>query len=96
MPLEHLDEVTKNEDFPYAEWMRERDLYAWERERKTLLEDGREEGKAEGKAEGEEKKQKEIALRMLETGYAPSEISKLTNLSEQEIARLNGHLSARS
>ena len=116
MPLEHLDEVTKNEDFPYAEWMRERDLYAWERERKTLLEDGREEGMAEGmvkgmtkgktegiaegmakgKAEGKEQNQKEIALRMLETGYAPSEISKLTSLSEQEIARLNGHLSARS
>ena len=112
MPLEHLDEVTKNEDFPYAEWMRERDLYAWERERNSLLEDGREEGmakgkaegiaegmakgKAEGKAEGEERKQKEIALRMMETGYAPSEISKLTNLSEQEIARLNGQSSARS
>ena len=92
MPLEHLDEVTKNEDFPYAEWMRERDLYAWERERNSLLEDGRE----EGITEGEEKKQKEIALRMLETGFTPADIAKATGLSEDEIRQLNGHLSARS
>ena len=65
----------------------------WEMERNTLIEVGREKGMAEGiakgKAEGKEQKQKEIALRMLETGYKPAEISKLTNFSEQEIAHFN-------
>ena len=96
MPLEHLDEVTKNEEVPYAEWLREKYLYAWDRERKTLLKHGMKKGRTEGRAEGEEQKQKEIALRMLEAGYKPAEISKLTSLSEDEIGRLNGHLSARS
>ena len=86
MPLEHLDEVTKNEEVPYAEWLREKYLYAWDRERKTLLKHGMK----KGKAEGEEKKQKEIALRMLETGFTLVDVSKATGLSEDEISRLNG------
>ena len=58
--------------------------------------EGMAKGKAEGITEGKEQKQKEIALRMLATGYNSAEISKLTSLSEQEIARLNGQSSARS
>ena len=96
MALEYLDEIGEKQDLSYAEWARRRDLQMWKMERNSLLADGKEQGMAEGIAKGEEKKQKEIALRMLETGYKPSEISKLTSLSEQEIAHLNGHLSARS
>ena len=96
MALEHLDEVSENERLSWIEWERKRDLDWWKIERNALLKDGREEGMAKGKAEGMEQKQKEIALRMLETGYTSDEISKLTNLSEEEIGRLNGQLSARS
>ena len=104
MALEYLDEIGEKQELSYAEWARRRDLQMWKMERNSLLADGKEQGmaegiakgKAEGMAKGEEKKQKEIALRMLETGFTLADTAKATGLSEQEIARLNGHLSARS
>ena len=98
MPLKHLDEVSANHDLSYAAELRREELEMWEMERNTLIEVGREKGmaegiakgKAEGIAEGEAKKQKEIALRLLEAGLTPAEISKATSLSKNEIDQLNG------
>ena len=97
MVLEHLDEVSKNTKLSYQALSRDVSLKMWKAERKLIAQEamekgmrkGMRKGEAKGKAEGEEKKQKEIALRMLEIGFTPSDIAKATNLSEQEIARLN-------
>ena len=92
MSLKHLDEVSANQDLSYTEELRREELEMWEMERNTLIEHGREKGKAEGIAEGEAKKQKEIALRLLEAGFTSSDISKATSLSEQEIACISSRV----
>ena len=105
MVLEHFDEVSKNKKLSYEALSRDVSLKMWKMERKSILKEGiakgmrkgaakgkaegMKKGIAKGKAEGKKQNQKEIALRMLETGFTSAEVSKATGLSEQEIARFN-------
>ena len=49
---------------------------------------GRAEGLAEGLAEGEQKKALSVARKMKQRGMAVAEIAELTDLTEEELARL--------
>ena len=54
----------------------------------TLKEEAREEGWAKGHTEGRKEESRNIALKMLNEGVSISNISKYTNLSEEEINKL--------
>lgn len=57
-------------------------------EREEGRAEGREEGLTEGRAEGERQKAIKIAKQLKETGMPLSQIATITELSEEEIARL--------
>ena len=102
MVLEHLAEMSKDD----AEYLREtvqlkrewEDLSRKEelekRARVEGMQEGRvqgmQEGRVQGMQEGEVKRDREIALGMLQKGYEVSEISEVTGLSVAEIEQLNG------
>ena len=60
--------------------------------RKEGRKEGKEEGRKEGKEEGRKERDYEIALKMQKEGFTPQQISKITNLSIDEIEQLQ-HIS---
>ncbi|WLR51759.1 Rpn family recombination-promoting nuclease/putative transposase [Bacillus tianshenii] len=53
-------------------------------------EEGRQEGIQEGRQEGLREVKKEVARKMLQEGFAVEQIMKITDLSEEEVAKLKG------
>ena len=94
MVLEHLEEISKDDQLYYDALRRKKDLIAAQLERRGALEEGRvqgmQEGLAQGMQAGEVNKARRIALSMLRKGLEVSLISEVTGLSVAEIKQLNG------
>ena len=83
-----VSEYMSNEDFLIYYDKEEMNEF----EKKTCYQDGRADGKiegiAEGKTEGKIEERKQIVQNMISNGITISEISKMINLSEEEIHKL--------
>ena len=86
MALEHLAEISQDE----REHWEAISLARREWEDQLKREGLEEKGRVQGMQEGEEKRDREIALSMLQEDLEVSLISRVTGLSVAEIEQLNG------
>ena len=84
MVLEHLEEISKDDQLYWDAVARKKDRVAIQLGRSDALQEGR----VQGLQEGEVNKARGIALRMLQEGLEVSLISKVTGLSVAEIGQL--------
>ena len=100
MALEHLEEISKDDQLYWDAMARKKDRVAIQLAKSDALEEGMrkgmqagriqgmQEGRVQGMQEGEVNKARGIALSMLQRGYEVSEISEVTGLSVAEIGQL--------
>ena len=90
MVLEHLEEISKDDQLYYEALRRKKSLVAAQLDRRSALEEGMAQGMQEGMQAGKVERDREIALSMLQKGLEVSLISEVTGLSVAEIKQLNG------
>ena len=84
MALEHLEEISKDDQLYWDAVARKKDRIAIQLGKSCALE----EGMRKGRVQGMQEKQRGIAVSMLQKGYEVSEISEVTGLSVAEIGEL--------
>ena len=88
MALEHLEEISKDDQLYWDAVARKKDRIAIQLGKSCALEEGMRKGRVQGMQEGEVNKARGIAVSKLQKGYEVSEISEVTGLSIAEIGEL--------
>ncbi len=88
MALEHLEEISKDDQLYWDAMARKKDRVAIQLAKSDALEEGIRKGMKAGRVQGMQEQQRGIALSMLQKGLDVSLISEVTGLSVAEIGQL--------
>ena len=83
-----LKRVSEDDRLRYEQESRDKFLFDQHWDRIYKFEEGLEKGREEGRLEGREEEKEEIVLKMLESGFDLDSICKVTQLSKEEIRKI--------